>query len=241
MKKLCLFLPNISHAWIGCRGNIPELCKKHGFETAIYSRPTKEFKENVVIKDLLELIDKSSYETLIIISNSFWDLIARKLLRITKADAHISVCGTGATRGISLSSNLLLLLTKYFWKYCYRNKWIVKSAAKLLNRPSSHHARKEAIHYNTNSAISGLNKWIIERASYLLSHKEWEGKISTPWYILFSENDNNFKSPLSNAEHIADYYEKVAIFTLWKAGHWSFVEMPEKYDPVIDDILLQTH
>ena len=70
----------------------------------------------------------------------------------------------------------------------------------------------------------------------MLAYKDSWKKIWLQAYVLFSEDDNNFSDPLANAEYIADQYDCATLFTLGKAGHGSFLERPEKYDPVITDI-----
>lgn len=235
MKKLCLLLPNISHAGIACRGNIPTIAHTHGYDVIVHDRNSNHFHEN----EELMLIHKqiADYEHILVISNSFGDLIARKLLTENHSNikAHISVCWFGSKEYTTLSSRILLELAIHLWKYVYIHKKIVQKIAQFFNRPLSAHAPEGADAMNIKSGIEGLNRWLSARARYSLRYKESVDKITTPWYILFSENDNNF-SPLKNAEYIARQYEKATLFTLGNAWHGSFLEMPEKYDPVIEDI-----
>lgn len=241
MKNLCVLLPNISHAGLACRGNIPTIAEKYGYECKVHDRSKEWFDEKKEIDAIRKTIGDKKYEKVIIISNSFGDIIARKLLRqwVDNVVAHISICGASELKYMSASSKLLLWIATHIRKYCYKNKWLVRNVAKLFNRPPSTHAIYEAHILNTNCAIRWLNKWIWDRARYLMHHKEPIANITTPAYILFSENDNNFSDPQTNAEHIASFYDTKAIFTLWNAWHGSFLEMPEKYDAVVEEIFSQ--
>lgn len=238
MSKLCLLLPNISHTWLECRGNIPAIAEKHGYECKVHDRAEEWFDERKEIDAIKKTIGNNAYEKVIIISNSFGDMIARKLLRqwVGNVIAHISICGVSELKYMSWSSKLLLIVAAHLWKHCYKNKKLVKYVAKLFNRKASNFAADNAHQLNTQCAIHWLTKWIADRARFILQYHEAVAKIDTPVSILFSKNDNNFSDPEANAEHIAAMYNKKTIITLWNAWHGSFLEMPEKYDPVIEDI-----
>ncbi len=82
MSKLCLLLPNISHAGIEFRGNIPAIAQKLGYMCIAHHWTQDTFHESMEIDAIQKIIDETHYEKIVIISTSFGDLIARKLLRM---------------------------------------------------------------------------------------------------------------------------------------------------------------
>lgn len=94
MSKLCLLLPNISHAGIEYRGNIPAIAQKLGYTCIAHQRAEETFNESIEIDTIRSIIDEPHYEKIMIISTSFGDLIARKILKRfpEKIATHISIC-----------------------------------------------------------------------------------------------------------------------------------------------------
>ncbi len=234
---LCILFPNISHAWKPARGNIISICENWGYECLLIERGQESFDLEKIIHSVNQRLSNHPTEKTIFISSSFGDIVARELLKKNTIRAHISICGVSDSKEISLMSKILLWVAKKIRPYCYRRKRLRHKIATMFNRKRTPGVSIESIKMNTKCAERWLSKGLSERASFLLQYKEPTLPIKTPAYILYSEDDNNFKNPKHNANRIAHYYEKSFVITLGKAGHSSFVEMPQSYEETISNIL----
>lgn len=119
------------------------------------------------------------YNSIIIISNSFGDIIARKLLTDTTLtiDAHISVCGVGNISELSWLTASILFLGTHFWKYIYPHPSCTRLLARILNRGKTPHEKKLAEAVLTKSAMLGMNAGLKDRAIYMKKHPLISGNI----------------------------------------------------------------
>ena len=263
-KKAVIVLPWLMYRWWIASGDLDTIITKKSNAAHIhFDYPKTEFVMDKVIKQIKDYIKECPYEEIIIIGISFGGMLYRHLINALSDDEkkkikhHISVNGLWTKEDLSLQMKLALLPAniksnvineiigvfgiinrKLWWiatKNQVYNKYFNSKIQKDLNQKNSLLLKQK---HHQKSAANGFTPGYADRAKWVAWDTEiWEIQDIDTSFI-YSNNDDFYKNPKLHAEKMwekvvnakVEYYE----VEWWR--HQALVELPEKYNPVLEQI-----
>lgn len=263
-KRALLALPGLMYRTHLSTWDLSDQVINHDAAYIHFDYPKIEFEMDKVVKQISDYIEQAPYEEIVIMGISFWEIVFRHLMQqwSEKAKAkikhHISLNGVSTSEDLSLQYKTMLTtaniksqtlnnLMWIFWKFNRKIGWlltknqvynkVMKTRANdvLTNQDKEYIMRQQKRHQK--SAALWFTPWYIDRARYIL-HEKNDIEIYTPSDLIFSSNDEFFAKPQEVVSNIAENISApVDIHEINQWWHIALVEFPEKYNPVIENIL----
>ncbi len=263
-KKLFLWLPWIFHATELAWWDRPAICHIHGWDFLCKDYPIDSLSLDDFLEEMIVFLQNSSYEEIIICGISFREIVARELLNRTPKPLqehiklHISVCGVSTFDDLSHHKKKtvkLLYKTKYIlWtsllKHTIKILWKIENHGLRHNIWKNYFWKKNYLQHKNlpiqkaKNIIEAGSQWftpsIYERGEIVLSTNSIK-PIHTTTYAIYASHDPFFMDAQQAAQNILDYCTKeTKLVCAHPWGHASIVELPETYNPILEEILTTT-
>ncbi len=260
-KRLFLWLPWIFHATELAWWDRPEICNRYGWDFLCKDYPIDSLSLDNFLEEIIVFLENSSYEEVIVCGISFGEIVARELINRApkhlqgRIKLHISVCGVSIFSELSYEKQRtvkLLYKVKYIlWKNLLKktlqllwrieNHWLRKNKWKHFLGKKNYLQHKNLSQQRASNIITAWSKWLTaslyDRGEIILTVSHIV-PISTPTIAIYAARDPFFLDAKKAAEHILTACTSVSkLICAHPWGHASIVELPETYNPILENIL----
>ncbi|MDD3302210.1 MAG: alpha/beta hydrolase [Candidatus Gracilibacteria bacterium] len=261
-NKIFIHLGSLIHRSKFALGDLPEIVNSNGAKFVSFDWPKTEFNLEKVLGQIHDYIKQNKDSEFILCGLSFGEVISRELLNILTPDERKKVKLYISLNGVSDANNIVLPNMPEIVKKNINNKifkilsgFAGKVDRGLLGEKRKHflsnnfidkrqviidNVGEKRINNHRKAASIGVTPGLPDRFKLLLEQENLDIEIpDVKTAILYSEDDSTFVNSKNNAEKLQEVHTNSEIISIGEAGHAALVEQPEKYNPVIDNLIKQ--
>lgn len=261
-NKIFIHLWSLIHRSKFALWDLPEIVNSNWAKFVSFDWPKTEFNLEKVLWQIHDYIKQNKDSEFILCWLSFWEVISRELLNILTPDERKKVKLYISLNWVSDANNIVLpnmpeivkkninnkifkILSWFAWKV---DRWLLWEKRKHFLSNNFIDKRQviidnvweKRINNHRKAASIWVTPWLPDRFKLLLEQENLDIEIpDVKTAILYSEDDSTFVNSKNNAEKLQEVHTNSEIISIWEAWHAALVEQPEKYNPVIDNLIKQ--